>query len=137
MSFLDISFDQRSLSAVAQMYGMQILLTPEVQAAMKQGGDLLVQAMRDNMHWMNPTGELSDSWVPLQTSPYEVQASSSAPHAARRNWGFSGQTDSLGRYYANDPGAFYIDAGMAEASPQILSDMDNAVNQALARMAGG
>lgn len=137
MSFLDVSFDPQSISAIAQMYGFNVLLSPEVQQAMNDGGQTLVDALRNNMHWMNPTGALSDSWAPLQTSPYEIQVGSADPKAARRNWGFSGQTDSLGRYYASDPGAFYIENGMAEASPQILSNIDDAVSQALARMAGG
>lgn len=137
MSFLDVSFDQRSISEIAQMYGFQILLSPEVQAAMKSGGDALVEAMRNNMHWQNSTGALSDSLYPIQDSPYEIRAGSNLPYAARRNWGFSGKTDSLGRLFVNDPGAYYAENGMADASQPILGGMDDGISAALARLAGG
>jgi hypothetical protein len=134
--FLSASFDQRSLSEIAQLYGFQLLLSPEIQQAMSDGGQLLVEALRNNMHWMNPTGTLSDSWLALTTSPYEIQVSSADPKAARRNWGFSGQTDRLGRYFANDPGSFYIENGMSDASALILSGMDVGALAVMARLGG-
>ena len=98
MSGFAFQFDNQSLREVAAMAGVGIFLTDEVGTAMAEGAQLLATGMQDNMHWVGGDGTLSDSIVPLVNSPYEVQAGSNDPKAARRNWGFTGMTDSFGAF---------------------------------------
>jgi hypothetical protein len=127
-----VSFDQRSIAAIAQMYSFQMLLEPEVQAALKEAAPLLVEGARGAMSWQNPTGELSDSLHPVFSSPYEAQVGSNAPHARRRNWGFIG-TDSVGRTYS-DLGAYFMEKGMEEKQQEVLRLIDAGVERALERI---
>lgn len=138
MSLLDVSFDPQSLSAIAQMYGMQILLTPEVQAAMRQGADLIVSAAQDNTWatFMDPTGVLADSITRIVDSPYEIIVGSPVAYAHRREFSFKGP-DSLGRYFPNDPSAMYMTNAMNQQQNAVLQLIDDGAARALARMAGG
>jgi hypothetical protein len=136
MSGFSFSFDPESIKEIAAFAGFGVLLSEEVQGAMTQGAGILIEAMRADMHWKTGDGTLANSLTQITDSPYEVQVGSDDPKAARRNWGFSGKTDSLGRYYANDPGAFYAEHGMAASSQQILTLMDAAMNKAMSRMGG-
>lgn len=43
----------------------------------------------------------------------------SVPYGHRREVGFSGQRDSLGRYYPHDPGSFYLKRAMQAGLPFI------------------
>lgn len=63
----------------------------------------IIDLIPTNMHWQNPSGVLEDSFF------YDGNSvTSDVAWAHRREVGFSGQTDSLGRYYPNDPGGFYL-----------------------------
>jgi len=127
----NISFDAQSLAEIAQFYGFKTLLSSGVQAALKQGGTTLVEAIRADMHWQNGTGgegPLGQSIVQIFDSPYELQVGSGLPYARRRNSGFDG-ADSLGRVY-HDEGAFFMEHGMDASRDQILQEVYNAAEQA-------
>lgn len=55
----------------------------------------------------NPTGHLASSF---QERPFRggTEVGSDVPYARRREFGFSKQTDALGRYYAKDPADYYV-----------------------------
>jgi hypothetical protein len=137
MAEFSLSFSPESIAEIARFATFPVLLSNEVQSAMQQGGDLLVPAIRGAMNWQNPTGALEESIHPITDSPYEIQIGSDLPYARRRNWGFSGQADSLGRYYANDPGMYFMENGMQSQQQAVLQLIDAAVNRALAKLGSG
>lgn len=127
------SFDPNSLKQIAALAGLNILLTPEVQAAMSKGGDLLIAGMQAQMQagFKNPTGALSSSLQKIVSSPYEIQVGSNSPYAWRRDQGFSGMTDRLGRYYPHDPGIAYVSGAEQQQGQAILQLLDAAVSTVL------
>lgn len=132
MSTLDISFSPDSLKQITAYAGFPVLLSQEVQAAMDEGGKIIVSASRAAMHWKNPTGALSDSMYARASSPFEIIAGSDLPYARRRHDGFEG-ADSLGRVY-HDVGQPYLADAMSQHEQDILSLLDHGVEAALQRM---
>jgi hypothetical protein len=131
------SFDPGSLSAITQLLGFGALLNPEITNALTQGGQLLLTAAQDNT-WQvfaNPTGALADSGYFYVISPTEVAVAFGVPWAQRREKGFSGMTDALGRYYASDPGKPYAQPAVDDNQDAIQALMAIAVNSALGRVA--
>lgn len=133
---LSISFDQQSMKEIVAFAGFGTLLSEEVQAALKQAGDLITQAAVANTWevFANPTGALASTLGVVVDSPFEIIVGSSSPYAARREYGFSGQTDSLGRYFANDPAKPYLQPALDDNQQAVLQLIDAAVEKALARM---
>lgn len=84
--------------------------------------------------FMNPTGPLEESLMEQMTSPYEGWMGADSPYGRRRDWGFSGMTDSLGRYYPNDPGIYYLEHAIDDMTPEIIGYYQRAFYQALAAM---
>lgn len=61
--------------------------------------------------FQHPSGALAGAFVRPITSyhfPIEGALENPKPYAWRREEGFSGMTDSLGRHYTNDPGIHYM-----------------------------
>lgn len=137
MSDLSISFSPDSLKQITAYAGFPVLLSAEVQAAMGQGGQIIVSASRAAMHWRNPTGQLSANMYVRADSPFEIIVGNDLPYALRRHEGFSGMTDSLGRFYPHDPGQPYLQQPMDDNEPAILNLLDAGVEKALERMTGG
>lgn len=83
-----------------------------------------------------PTGELEDGWEPIdvQTASNAVSGtlSNSIPWAWRREEGFSGKTDRLGRYYAKDPGIHYMRWVLNAQKETMVAAVKQAVNDTLA-----
>lgn len=129
MSILDMSFSPQSLAEIAQFAGISTLLQPEVQQALEQGSDIIIQASQQNMNWKNPSGDLEESMQRISESPYEIIIGSDLPYARRREEGFDG-ADSLGRVY-HDPGAFFLTSAMDESEQQVLQLIGQAVNHTL------
>lgn len=132
-----LSFDQKSLSEIAQFYGWKTFLTDSVGVAMKQAGDLIVQTAQDNTWsaFQNPTGSLSDSIQSIPDSSWEVQVGVGEPYAARLEFGFHG-ADSLGRVYDQNAEP-YLQPAMDANSQAILQLIDEAVLTAWSQMGGG
>ncbi len=132
------TLDPQSLAQIAQMFGFSTFLEPEVREAMTRGSQLIAQAAQDNT-WSvfeNPSGALADTIEADTTSPYEAQVVVGSPYGRRRELGFSGMTDSLGRYYANDPGKPYLQPAMDSNEQAVLAMMEAAVNATLGRIGG-
>lgn len=133
----DASFDQRSLAEIAQLYGLSILHEPEVQAALSQAADLLVQAAQDNTWavFANPSGQLASTLMKIQRSQNEIEVGSDSPYAHRRNDGFVG-TDSLGRSY-NDPPYYYLTNALNDNNQAVLLLVEGGIEQVFQRIAQG
>jgi hypothetical protein len=65
----------------------------------------------------------------------EVGVISAVPYGQRREKGFSGMTDSLGRYYANDPGSFYLRNALHASEPGIAAAFHQAARMAFREIA--
>ena len=89
-------------------------------------GKVIVAMIPSETDWMNPTPLLDLSFTMTPRS-YGAEVGSDLPYSRRREFGFSGKTDSLGRYYAHDPGAFYL--------KKTLQDLPSHVGDALNQLA--
>jgi len=135
-NFINVAFDSASLGAITNLARFGAFLEPEMGAAMSQIGDIIVQAAVANT-WAvfeAPTGALADSIRAILDGPMAVEVGSDSPYAARREFGFSGQTDSRGRFYANDPAKPYLTPALEQNSDQILQVMGLATAEAFAKM---
>ena len=137
MTTFSLSVDPKALAEIAQFAGFGTLLSEEVQQAMDEAGSLLVASAQGNMHWQHPSGALEESIHVMNESPYEIEVGSDLPYARRREKGFSGMTDSLGRTFHNDPGQPYLAPALAENQSAILASIDEAVERALDRLVQG
>lgn len=91
--------------------------------------------------FQNPSGELEKHFLePIYSYSYPNFAgavTNDAPHAYRREYGFSGKTDSLGRYYPNDPGVLYMTDTLESETEWTRAKFQWAVNKALAELSSG
>lgn len=136
---LDISFDEKDLAAIGQMANFSTFLDPEVQKSMQSAGEKIANQAKDNT-WSvfeNPSGKLADTIQVLPVSPYEVHVGSDSPYAARREYGFSGMTDALGRHFTNDPAKPYLRPAMEMMQNDALAMIDDGVAAALAALSSG
>lgn len=124
-----------ALAAIDRMYSFQTFIGPELEQALDQAADIVIEAARGNMHWQNPSGNLSASIVPIKDTPYEIKVGSALPYAARRHWGFSG-ADSRGRIYTNDQGNPFLEQARDDNMDQIKTLIQDAIDRAWRRLAG-
>lgn len=82
------------------------------------------------------TGELEDGFDPIAITVQANQVfgtlSNSLPWAWRREEGFSGRTDRLGRYYKKDPGIHYMRWALTAQRDAIAQGIQQAVQDTLA-----
>src|SRR5258708_3522889 len=110
-----LSLDTASLAELTKMQGFKVLLDAEIQEALIKAGRLLTDAAVANT-WQvfaHPTGKLASTIYPWLASSSEMEIRVDSPYGARREYGFSGQTDSLGRVYAHDPGKTYFGTALS------------------------
>lgn len=137
LSDFSISFDPGSLATLARLQGMSALLDPAITAALTQAGQLLVGAAQAKTWevFAHPTGQLAGSIYFYVISPTEVAIAAGVPYAARREYGFTGMTDSLGRTYRYDPGKPYMQPTVDQHQGEVETIMATAVSAALGRVA--
>lgn len=137
MMGLSMSFSPASLAEIAQMYGMGVLLAEETQVALKEVAELLAEKAQAKTWevFANPAGELAGTIVADTSSPYEAQVVVGSPYGRRREKGFSGMTDSLGRFYPYDPAKPYLEPTLEENEQAAMLIVEAATDTALERMA--
>jgi hypothetical protein len=126
------SFDPGSLEKLTQLMGFGVLLDPRITQALTDAGELLVTTAQTNTWtvFASPTGELAGSIYFYVVSPTEVDVAVGVPYGRRRELGFSGMTDSLGRHYTNDPGKPYLQPAVDTDAPMIQSMIEFAIYDA-------
>src|SRR5258708_2899156 len=106
---MTFSFDPLSLAEIAalEMFPVYVKLTTD--AALFEGAKIFAQAAIDNTWagFMNPTGQLASDIVAIMDGQGSSSVTSGIIYGMRREYGFSGLTDSLGRTYTMIP-AFCI-----------------------------
>lgn len=104
--------DPASEAAIARLAN-PALLDPALINMLQQTTEDMQQAATDYMYatFLNPTGGAEESWELQVQSSALATLTNTAPYAQRLNFGFSGMTDSLGRYYpawpAETPGGYH------------------------------
>lgn len=138
MQDFSMSFDPGSLTAIERLAGFGALLDPEIIAALAWSGELVVTTAQANTWrvFANPTGQLADSISFRMASPMEAEVGVGVPYGRRREYGFSGMTDALGRFYPYDPGKPYLGPALEEDIPLIRAKMELACYNALGRLVG-
>ena len=135
---LNIQFDPHSMQEIAALLSFDIMLAEEMAPALEEAGQLVRDAAVANT-WQvfaNPTGTLADSLGVIPISPYEVGISAGVPYALRREFGFSGMTDSLGRFYPYDPAKPYAQPALDENADKVVQLMDEAILRTWERIGG-
>ncbi len=134
-SLIQVAFDPSSFSTITNLTQFAGFLEPEMETAMQQIGDLIVQAAQANT-WAvfdNPTGALADSIRAIFDGPLAVEVGSDLPYARRREYGGGGLLDSRGRQM-DDPARPYLEPALTENEDQIMLLMSNAAAEAFAKM---
>jgi hypothetical protein len=133
------SMDPESLAEIVRLAGFEALLIPEIAGGLVASGTLLVAAAQAKTWevFANPTGRLASTIYFYVISPKEVALAVGSPYGRRREKGFSGMTDALGRFYPYDPAKPYLEPTMQEQGPAVLQLMETATDTALGRVAVG
>lgn len=118
-----------SASEIARMAGFSERLKRYLRAAMTEATTILSGDASAGAPFLS--GALHDSIHPIVSSPTHGEVVSDLPYSRRREYGFSGMTDSLGRYFANDPGRFYMTDALAGNAAEIEQDFEYAIMRAL------
>jgi hypothetical protein len=131
--------DTKSLQQIVGLQGFKALLDPEIREVLIEGGGLIAKTASGNARRVfkhNSPGGLAASIYPYMISPTEMEIRVAKPYGRRREKGFSGMTDSLGRYYPHDPAKPYLGPAMEQEGRMVEGMMDEAVNNALGRVVG-
>jgi len=121
MQDFNVAFDPGSLGELTKLEGMAALLNPAVQKALTQAGELLTTTAQANT-WMvfdHPTGQLASSIYFWVAGPEEVDVAVGVPYGRRRERGFEGMYDSLGRGPFHDPAKPYLQPAVDTDAPMI------------------
>jgi len=134
----DIRFDPASMETIGRMALFDVYLAEEMAPAMEEAGKLVTEAAQENTWrvFAHPTGELAGSLAPEPLGPFEVGMVAGVPYAWRRERGFSGMTDSLGRYFANDPAKPYAAPALDANADKVVLLMDRAIERTWERIGG-
>lgn len=128
-----IDLDEATYKRVLAFSYFPTIMDAEFGVAMLESVQMLQldawRFMYDN--FKAPTGQLEESLMYVVESPYEAWMGSELPYARRRDWGFSGMTDALGRYYPYDPGIYWAENTIAKD----IRKIDNLFSDALLRTA--
>ncbi len=121
--------DEASLRKIAVLMGADARLVTETESALDDISDAILTEIPRQMHWRHSSGALADSFGRSKRSGYRA-VGSDLPYSRRREEGFSGRTDSLGRTYRNDPGAFYLQRAVKVINAQVPTRLVQAADRA-------
>ena len=129
-----VALDPASVAAAARIADFEVMLLPNLKTAMSESLDELEYQAVDWMdsHFMNPTGQLESTWDKSVYGPYLAEIENTSPYGQRRNYGFSGMTDALGRYYPLDPGIAWAENAVANSYPHVTNNFLVAVDKTIA-----
>ncbi len=133
-----VELTPESIAALAKVDRTGIRLEHEIDAAMDATEQDMLTEIPYQQHWTNSSGALEGSFDSVPTYNFTKNTStnireigSDLPYARRREFGFSGMEDSLGRLYAVDPGGFYMDRSVEYIGPIFRDNIEAAVERAM------
>ena len=124
---MDFSITSNAAELIAELGGKFAQLSAATKRIEQKSAQRIAKRIPSNMHWKSGSGALAGSFY---ASSRGVE--SDLPYARRREFGFSGMTDSRGRTYTNDPGAFYMRQTLATAE----DDVDASFTESMAALFG-
>lgn len=131
LGFFAIEPTPDSLIRLARMANCTALIMEANLTAMNFSVNYVANQARANAPVL--TGNLRRSIQGIVHSPDlgEVGVGANVSYARRRELGFSGMTDSLGRFYSNDPGKFYLHNALEQSRPAIFAAFVTATESVL------
>jgi len=134
---LDIQFDPSSMASIARLLSFDLMLEEEMAPSMEEAGQIVTEAAQANTWtaFQNPIGKLAGSIEPVMVSPMEVGISVGVPYGFRREYGFVGMTDSLGRV-GTDPAEPYAGPALDANADKVMELMDLAIERTWIRVGG-
>ena len=134
---LDIQFDPSSMASIARLLSFDVMLEEEMAPSMEEAGQIVTEAAQANTWtaFQNPIGKLAGSIEPVMVSPMEVGISVGVPYGFRREYGFVGMTDSLGRV-GTDPAEPYAGPALDANADKVMELMDLAIERTWIRVGG-
>lgn len=137
MSFnIFVELDPATVRAIAGLEHWQVRFKSHVMAAMGLSAEEVQQQAEDymNMVFINPQGGIEDTLQNKVTAWNRAQVWSEEPYAQRLQYGFSGMTDSLGRFYPYWPEYDWANHAIDMAEPWVedyfFIEMEAAANGA-------
>lgn len=140
----DFNFDVKNLEfyidgleKLQKFDNWQTVLEYWLGVAQQQSSDKLIKDAISNLKRdaKNYTGKLAGGFETEVTSYFlpimESHVTNAIPYALRREYGFSGMTDSLGRTYENDPGYLYLTEAFHDDFDWVRAKYKWAVNKTL------
>ena len=133
-----MTFDAASLARMATLVNAAPIFAAAYQTAM---GACVAKVVTESKNvastsFANPTGTLMRGITGYVETPWRgiVGVGQQVPYARRREYGFSGMTDALGRTYTDDPGAMYLHQGLENSRTFIRSAFFGATQLAIREM---
>lgn len=126
------AFDADSLAKIQQFSDWKPMLEEELLKAHDKADSLIGYQAKKVAPYQS--GELESHFGVEVDSPYQSSVFNDSPYAWRREEGFTGMTDSLGRYYPNDPGTKYMGITLQLTKKKVGSIFGLALDSALARL---
>lgn len=110
---IDIKLDTASLRSLEQLGRYPEILEPNLLHAMDRSVEILYADVVDVEVPMfkQTSGQFEESLHVSVDSPYQAQLGSDSPYGQRLHFGFSEQTDALGRYFSQWPKGQYWETG--------------------------
>lgn len=141
--FLSISVKGLTPALLHNQTWMTVSLEQQVGMALEDSLIRLENTAALTAHGLfkNPTGALNSHFGGQITSwgfpVISGMVFNDSPYAWRRDRGFSGMTDSLGRFYPNDPGVYYMENALTTETDWIAARFKKAVRLALNEFSAG
>jgi len=128
--------DPDDLARIRHMEDHATNLFPYMEQAMKESLDEVEYQAQEWMwdHFENPTGQLETAFTKHPYGPFSAELWNDLPYAQRTNYGFSGMTDAIGRYYWHWPGIAWAENAIANSYPEVESIWQLMVDRALGRL---
>lgn len=140
---LKVTLDSASLGRIKTFENYEPTLEEWLVIAERQSLQDLKSVSNRNAYdrFKHSSGKLESRFrQPLYSTHLPVisgAVTNDAPYSQRRNYGFSGRTDALGRYYPNDPGAYYMTDAASSELDWIKNKFAQALNKAASELAQG
>lgn len=139
---MNLSLHIEGYDRLQKMVGWQEVLMRNLHVALESSVEYLLEPTAVNYMYAQfkaPNGGLEGNFSHSYTDIANgVQAivGNDLPYAWRREEGFSGKTDSMGRYFADDPGIHYMSYSLQENTTTITQQVELAVQLSLQELGG-
>jgi hypothetical protein len=137
MMELFAELDPTSLAAIARMEDPE-LLNPAIINMLQQSVDNMQIAATNYMYasFIDPGSGVENAWETQVQSSTLATLTNTALYARRLNEGFSGMTDSLGRYFPYWPAYHWAEAAVEASAPDVENIFALGIEKTLGEISG-